>query len=70
MENNYKKEFYQRVYKYGLEIIKLVESLDNDRVARILGDQLLKSGTSIVTNIIEAKSASSKRDYINFIIMP
>jgi four helix bundle protein len=66
MENNYKKEFYQRVYKYGLEIIKLVESLDNDRVARILGDQLLKSGTSIVTNIIEAKSASSKRDYINF----
>lgn len=66
MENNYKKEFYQRVYKYGLEIIKLVESLDNDRVARILGDQLLRSGTSIVANIIEEKSASSKRDYINF----
>ena len=66
MENNYKKEFYQRVYKYGLEIIQCVENLSKDQSSKILGNQLLRSGTSVVANIIEAKSASSKRDYINF----
>jgi len=66
MENNYKKEFYQRVYKYGLEIIRCVENLPKDQTSKILGGQLLRSGTSVVANIIEAKSASSKRDYINF----
>lgn len=66
MDNNYKQEFYQRIYKYGLNIINLVESLPSDRVSGILGNQLLRSGTSVVANIIEAKSASSKRDYINF----
>ncbi len=66
MENNYKKEFYQRVYKYGLEIIQCVENLPKDQSSKILGNQLLRSGTSVVANIIEAKSASSKRDYINF----
>ncbi|MBZ1348651.1 MAG: four helix bundle protein [Candidatus Liptonbacteria bacterium] len=66
MENDYKKQFYQRVYKYGLEIIQRVENLPKDQASRILGNQLLRSGTSVAANIIEAKSASSKRDYINF----
>ncbi len=66
MENNYKEQFYQRVYKYGLEIIKIVENLSRNQVSEILGKQLLRSGTSVVANIIEAKSASSKKDYINF----
>lgn len=66
MENNYKIQFYQRVYKYGLEIIRCVENLPKDQTSKILGGQLLRSGTSVVANIIEAKSASSKKDYINF----
>lgn len=66
MENDYKKQFYQRVYKYGLDIIKLVEILPKDKTCNVLGNQLLRSGTSVVANIIEAKSASSKKDYINF----
>lgn len=66
MKENYKKEFYQRVYKYGFDIIKLVESLPKDLTSEILGKQLLRSGTSTPANVIEAKSASSKKDYINF----
>lgn len=66
MDNNYKKQFYQRIYRYGLEIIRLVENLPRDQTSKILGEQLLRSGTSVVANIIEAKSASSKRDYLNF----
>lgn len=66
MESNYKREFYQRVYKYGFDIIKLVENLPKDSISGILGKQLLRSGTSTPANVVEAKSASSKKDYINF----
>ena len=67
MDNGYKQQFYQRIYRYGLDIIQLVDSLViKDNVSKILGNQLLRSGTSIVANIIEAKSANSKKDYLNF----
>lgn len=32
----------------------------------VIGKQLLRSATSVGANIIEAKSASSRRDFINF----
>ena len=31
-----------------------------------MGDQLLRSATSVGANLIEAKSSSSKRDFIKF----
>lgn len=31
-----------------------------------MGKQLLRSGTSILANYVEANSASSKKDFINF----
>jgi len=61
-----KEEFYKRLYSYALKIIMFVEKLPNDATCRVLGNQLLRSGTSITSNIIEAKSASSRKDYINF----
>ncbi|MCD6402465.1 four helix bundle protein, partial [bacterium] len=33
----------------------------NKRIFKIISDQLLRAGTSIGANIVEAKSASSKR---------
>jgi len=63
----FKMEFKKRLYKFVLRLIKFVESLPkNDSVCRIIGDQLLRSGTSILANYIEARSASSKKDFINF----
>ncbi|MDD3888139.1 MAG: four helix bundle protein, partial [Patescibacteria group bacterium] len=32
----------------------------------IISKQLLRSGTSILANYVEANSASSKKDFINF----
>jgi four helix bundle protein len=40
--------------------------LPKGQVSTVIGDQLLRSATSIGANVIEAKSASSKKDYINF----
>jgi len=64
--NDYKKEFYRRLYKYALRIIKFVEKLPKDSASRIMGNQLIRSGTSVTSNTVEAKSASSKKDYINY----
>lgn len=40
--------------------------MPNDNVSRRIGDQLLRSGTSILGNYIEGQSASSKKDFTNY----
>jgi four helix bundle protein len=69
MENDkvkFKKEFKSRLYRFILRLIDLIENLPKDRVCFILGDQLLRSGTSILGNYIEGQSASSKKDFIKY----
>ncbi len=65
-KNNKTTEFKRRLYKFTLDLIHFIESLPNDNVSRRLGDQLLRSGTSIIANYIEGQAASSKKDYTNF----
>ncbi|MDI6689244.1 MAG: four helix bundle protein [Actinomycetota bacterium] len=62
----FKKEFKERVYRFILKLIKFIDNLPKDSSSRIIGDQLLRSGTSIGANYIESKAASSKRDFVNF----
>lgn len=64
--NNFKDEFNKRIYKYALDVIKFVDRLPKDTTSRTMAKQLIRSGTSVSANIIEAKAASSKNDYINF----
>ena len=65
-ELRFKQEFKKRLYSFVLNIIEFIDHLPNDNVARRIGDQLLRSGTSILGNYIEGQSASSKKDFINF----
>lgn len=64
--NNFKAEFNKRIYKYALDIVRFVGKLPKDMAMQVLAKQLIRSGTSVSANIIEAQSASSKKDYINF----
>nr|MBI5455737.1 four helix bundle protein [Candidatus Levybacteria bacterium] len=66
MENDREKEFKKRLYSLVLRIIKFVENCKKSQTTRIVGDQLIRSGTSILGNYIEGQSASSKRDYTNY----
>lgn len=66
MENNREKEFKKRLYTLVLRIIKFVENCKKSQTTRIVGDQLIRSGTSILGNYVEGQSASSKKDYINY----
>lgn len=63
---NYKTEFNKRIYKYALDIIRFIGKLSKDPAMQVLVKQLVRSGTSVSANIIEAQAASSKKDYINF----
>lgn len=64
--NDFKNEFNKRIYKYALDIVKFVGKVSKDMATQVLAKQLVRSGTSISANIIEAQSASSRKDYINF----
>lgn len=58
----------RRSYIYALSIIKFLDCLPKDYISGTIGKQLLRSATSIGANIVEAKSSSSKKDFINFYI--
>jgi len=59
------EELKKRTKKYAIEIIKLVQSLPKDRVADVIGKQLLRSGTSVGANYRSACRARSKADFIS-----
>ena len=61
-----KKDFKRRLYEFTLKLIEFIDKLPKDHTSRRLGDQLLRSGTSVIGNFVEGKSASSRRDYINY----
>lgn len=62
-----KEEFKRRLYKFVLKLIEFIDNLPKDRVSFIIGDQLLRSGTSILGNYIDGQSASSNKEFLVFI---
>lgn len=66
MKNDKNREFKQRLYTFVLRLIKFIESLKKTSTSRIVGDQLLRSGTGILGTYIEGLSSSSKKEYTNY----
>ena len=64
-KEKFKNEFKRRLYGFTLKLIGFLDSLPNDNVSKRIGDQLLRSDTSIIGNYIEGQSASSK-DFTNY----
>lgn len=61
-----KQQLLNRIYDYALNVVIFCDSLSKNSLTQILAKQLLRSGTSISANVIEAQSSSSKKDFINF----
>jgi four helix bundle protein len=55
----------ERTKEFALTIISLYSQLPKRREAQILGDQLLRSGTSVGAHFREAQRAKSNADFIN-----
>ena len=58
-------DLLERTINYSLRLIKLYQELKRDEAGRILGKQLLRSGTSIGANLHEAQGGQSKADFIS-----
>ncbi len=65
-KEKFKIEFKNKIYRLVLKLLKSIDSLPKDSVSRILGNQLIRSGTSILSNYVEAHCSSSKRDFANY----
>lgn len=62
----FKKVFKKRIYNFVLRFIRFIARFPKTSEGDVIGRQLLRSGTSILANYVEASSASSKKDFINF----
>jgi four helix bundle protein len=58
------EEMKKRTKRFGLEVIRLVESLGNSLTARVVGNQLVRSATSVGANYRAACKARSKAEFI------
>ncbi len=65
----FKNEFRKRLYRWVMCLIRFIDALSKDSICDVLDKQSLRSGTSILANYIEANSASSRKDFINFFLM-
>ena len=64
----FSESFKRRIYTFILRLIKFVETLPkSDDLCRVARDQLIRSGTSIGANYVEAIAGSSKKDFTNFL---
>jgi len=60
-----KYDLEERTAKFGESVIEFCKAIKQDSVMKPLISQLIRSGTSIGANYMEANQASSKRDFRN-----
>ena len=65
-KEKFKKEFIARLIRFTISVLKFSDELRTKKSLWSVSDQLIRSAGSIGANVVEAKSSSSKKDYINF----
>ncbi|MDO8524419.1 MAG: four helix bundle protein [bacterium] len=65
MNNNQKFDLEERTAKFGEDIIKFSRKIKKDSTTLPLISQLVRSGTSVGANYLEADDAESKKDFIH-----
>ena len=55
----------ERTAKFGEDIIKFCRTIKQDTITKPIISQIIRSGTSIGANYMEANAASSKKDFKN-----
>jgi four helix bundle protein len=64
--SKFKSDLKTRCYRFSLDLIAFLDSLPNQRSCWIITDQLLRSGTSVGANLVEATSSGSKLEFKRF----
>ena len=65
-KQEFKEKFRIRLKNFVVDLLGLVNGMPKDEEGRIIANQVLRSGTSIGANYYEARSSSSKNDFIRF----
>jgi len=57
-------DFRRRIFRFGILVARLVQTLSKAEVARVIGNQLPRSGTAVGENYLAAARARSRADFI------
>ena len=60
-----KYDLEERLIEFSVLIIEIVNEILNSKAGNHLSGQLVRSGTSVSLNYVEAQSAESKKDFIH-----
>lgn len=63
-----KEELKKRTKEFALRVIQLVEALPRTQTSRVIGNQLLRSATSVAANYRAACRARSPADYVHKLV--
>jgi four helix bundle protein len=64
MKDEGKNDLVERTTEFGLRIVRMFVALPKTEEARVLGKQVLRSGTSVGANYREAQRARSTAEFI------
>lgn len=65
MNKNRKYDLEERLLEYSAMVIRFADSLPNSMAGKMISEQILRSGTSPLSNHGEAQSAESAKDFIH-----
>lgn len=54
----------ERSYQFGVRIVKMVLALPKNVASSTIGNQVIRSGTSVGANIAEAQGAMTKKEFV------
>lgn len=55
-----------RAYRFCVELVRWGGTVEGGRVSDVVMRQLIRAGTSVGANIVEARAGSSRRDFTRF----
>ena len=64
-ENKNYQDIDERTFKFAVRVIKMTLQLPNNPPSWIIGKQIIKSSTSINSNVVHARAGVSRKDFIN-----
>jgi four helix bundle protein len=64
MKDEEKNDLVERTTEFALRIVRMFVALPKSEEARVLGKQVLRSGTSVGANYREAQRARSQAEFI------
>jgi len=54
----------ERTKAFAIDVVRLIQELPRNRVADVIGHQLLRAGTSVAANYRSARRARSRREFL------